>query len=316
MKTIIFADAHGNELKPLTDGSCKALLPVAGKPVIAHTLEILYRAGIREATVLAGPNRELLDSYLAGGTPWGMQLDIQPRTGLMESVGNTHAEDGLLMVRGDELADLDLDSIIRKMRDQGRNVMVKTVHGSTVAVWMHCSAEVDDTLENNLHLALPENGSNNLDSLQAYHRANMDVMRGSYRHLTPAGIELSYGIWSEPGATLSKDCVKSGNIFVGTASHAHENVTITGDAVISERVLIDRQARLADTVILPNTYVGAFTDLTNSIVRGNLLIRVDTGVVTEIGDKHILADITPVNRDSKRRHSLGKRMISACKTCA
>ena len=39
MKTMIFAAGKGTRLKPLTDTVPKAMLPVAGKPLIQHVLE-------------------------------------------------------------------------------------------------------------------------------------------------------------------------------------------------------------------------------------------------------------------------------------
>ena len=39
MDVIIFADRKGQELLPLTDQTCVALLPLAGKLILEHTLE-------------------------------------------------------------------------------------------------------------------------------------------------------------------------------------------------------------------------------------------------------------------------------------
>jgi len=316
MKILILADAHGTELKPLTDRTCKPLLPVAGKPVIAHTLELLYRAGLREATVLAGENRDQLEAQLAGGTAWGIQLDVLPQSGRMEDLEVSRAGERLLLIRGDVLIDLDLGELLEKATRQGTGASVRTAYGYPVIRLMcNCDSGMPEQSEG-LQMALSETAGNALDTLQAYHRANMDLLQGACRHLKPAGIELSYGIWSEPGTSLARDCIGSRNVFIGAASHAHHEVRFAGDCVISERVLIDRQARVGNTVILPNTYVGAYTDLSNTIVWGNSLIRVDTGVITAVADRHILADISPPDRDSRRRPSLKKRLLSAWKTCA
>jgi NDP-sugar pyrophosphorylase family protein len=316
MKTFILADAHGTELKPLSERTCKPLLPVAGKPVIAHTLELLYRVGLREATVLAGENRDQLEEQLAGGAPWGMQLDVLPQSGHMEDLEFSQAGERLLLIRGDVLIDLDLGELLDKATRQGTDASVRTAYGyPVIRLICNCNSGTPEQSKER-QMALSDTACNALDTLQAYHRANMDVIRGVCKHLAPAGIELSYGIWSEPGATLSRNSVRSGNVFMGAASHADVDAVFAGDVVVGERVLIDHQARLAGTVVLPNTYVGAFTDLSNTIVWGNLLIRVDTGVITEIADRHILADISPVNRDSRRRLSLRKRLLSAWKTCA
>ena len=51
MKALIFAAGLGTRLKPLTDHIPKALVPVAGRPLLAHTLERLEQAGATEITV-------------------------------------------------------------------------------------------------------------------------------------------------------------------------------------------------------------------------------------------------------------------------
>ncbi len=51
MKCLIFAAGLGTRLKPLTDTMPKAMVPVAGKPLIEHLLRKLAAAGFDEAVV-------------------------------------------------------------------------------------------------------------------------------------------------------------------------------------------------------------------------------------------------------------------------
>ena len=49
MKAMIFAAGLGTRLKPLTDVLPKALVPVAGKPLLEHICRKLKASGIDDA---------------------------------------------------------------------------------------------------------------------------------------------------------------------------------------------------------------------------------------------------------------------------
>ena len=64
MQVLIFADRLGQELQPLTERTAVALLPVVGKPVLEHALEMVAAAGLREALVAISPQAEALRAAL------------------------------------------------------------------------------------------------------------------------------------------------------------------------------------------------------------------------------------------------------------
>ncbi len=54
MKAIVTAAGRGTRLWPITKECPKPLVPLQGRPIIAHVLEALGRAGIREVVVVTG----------------------------------------------------------------------------------------------------------------------------------------------------------------------------------------------------------------------------------------------------------------------
>ena len=65
MKAVVLAAGVGSRLRPHTDSTPKALLPVAGRPLLDHALEAFSVAGIDEAIVVTGHLAGAIDAHLS-----------------------------------------------------------------------------------------------------------------------------------------------------------------------------------------------------------------------------------------------------------
>ena len=74
-KGIVLAGGSGTRLKPLTDISCKQLLPVYDKPMIFYPISILMLAGIRDiAIVSTKKDIPSIENLLGDGSEYGINL--------------------------------------------------------------------------------------------------------------------------------------------------------------------------------------------------------------------------------------------------
>lgn len=64
MKCLIFAAGLGTRLRPLTDTMPKALVPIAGRPLLAHTIDRLKAEGATEIVVNTHHFAEQVEAYL------------------------------------------------------------------------------------------------------------------------------------------------------------------------------------------------------------------------------------------------------------
>jgi NDP-sugar pyrophosphorylase family protein len=71
----ILAGGLATRLRPLTERVPKVLIPVAGKPFLAHQLELLRRQGIRRVVLCLGHLGEMVTREFGNGSDWGMELD-------------------------------------------------------------------------------------------------------------------------------------------------------------------------------------------------------------------------------------------------
>ena len=86
MKAMIFAAGLGTRLKPITDTLPKALVPVAGQPLLHHVIVKLRDAGYEELVVnvhhFAGQIREYLATH-----DYGIRIHISDETEALLAAG-------------------------------------------------------------------------------------------------------------------------------------------------------------------------------------------------------------------------------------
>lgn len=87
---MIFAAGLGTRLKPLTDTMPKAMVPVAGHPLIYHTLQRVIKAGVSEIVVNVHHFANQIKEYLAAHD-WGVPVRISDESEcLLDTGGGLH----------------------------------------------------------------------------------------------------------------------------------------------------------------------------------------------------------------------------------
>ena len=71
----ILAGGLATRLWPITEKIPKSLVPVAGKPFLAHQLELLRARGIRHAVLCVGYLGEMIQRDFGDGNAFGLRLD-------------------------------------------------------------------------------------------------------------------------------------------------------------------------------------------------------------------------------------------------
>ena len=74
MKAVVLAAGRGTRMKALTADCPKPMLPLAGRPMLAHQLERFAGAGVDEACIVIGYKGEMIREYFAGNPPAGIKL--------------------------------------------------------------------------------------------------------------------------------------------------------------------------------------------------------------------------------------------------
>lgn len=71
----ILAGGLATRLRPITEKIPKSLVPVAGRPFLAHQLELLHSRGLRRAVLCVGHLGEMIQRDFGDGAAYGIRLD-------------------------------------------------------------------------------------------------------------------------------------------------------------------------------------------------------------------------------------------------
>ena len=122
-KAVVLAAGRGSRLGFLTRFRPKALMPVAGRALVAHVLDSLARAGIDEAVVVCGYRGDQLEGALAEGTPLGVACVRNPEYEREASLSLAAAREAcgnepFLLVMGDHLFE---PALVRRLLRAGES---------------------------------------------------------------------------------------------------------------------------------------------------------------------------------------------------
>lgn len=121
MKAMIFAAGLGTRLKPLTDTMPKALVPVAGKPLLWHTIRKLKATGFDEIIINVHHFAEQIIDYIKANNGFDIRIEFSDETrALLDTGGGVKKaswffddEKPFLIHNVDILSDIDLQDLYR-----------------------------------------------------------------------------------------------------------------------------------------------------------------------------------------------------------
>lgn len=117
MKAMIFAAGLGTRLKPLTNTMPKALVPVAGKPMLEHVILKLKAAGFNEIVINVHHFAQQIIDFLKANDNFGIQIHISDETGALLDTGGgvkkaaPHFNEPFLVHNADILSNVDLNEL-------------------------------------------------------------------------------------------------------------------------------------------------------------------------------------------------------------
>lgn len=117
MQAIILAGGKGTRLKELTAEIPKPMIPIGGKPIVEHQIELLKRYHIDKIKIIVNHLKNPLINHLGNGEKWGVNItyfeeEVPLGTSGAFPLFAEELEDTFLVIYGDVMMDLDLDRLL------------------------------------------------------------------------------------------------------------------------------------------------------------------------------------------------------------
>ncbi|MBD3388548.1 MAG: NTP transferase domain-containing protein [Candidatus Altiarchaeales archaeon] len=116
-KAVILAGGKGTRMRPLTYEMPKPMIPLKGKPLVQHIIELCRKYDIREIIMSTGYLGEKIREHFGDGSHLGVDIQYVEEKEELGTAGplrlaEKHLDGPFLMFNGDVLSDIDLSQLI------------------------------------------------------------------------------------------------------------------------------------------------------------------------------------------------------------
>lgn len=251
MKIILICPSERHELEQLTGAQPLAALPLFGDTVIGLWLSHLAASGVKQVEILAADRAEAIKTAVGSGEKWGLECTVHS-----EAIEPTVNEARKKHKPAGDVGFLEVPEDVQVVDHLPWDDSYPMMAG--YASWFSASQVI-------------------LNRIQPGFRVGM-------RQVQP-GVWVGRGSKIEPGAKLHGPC------WVGRGVHIGANAVVGPNCVVEDETYIDDTAELSEAWIGPDTYVGALTQVRDSIAWGNILINWRTNSHIVVPDPFLLSSL-------------------------
>lgn len=294
MRVVIPVAGLGSRLKPHTFTTSKALMQVAGKPVLEYVLNDIEKLNPQEVILIVGHHKELIINFVKENfsnlnTKFIEQEILDGDGGALNlALKKFKQDDDLYVIFGaDTLIDFNLKKELIKLKDVDAGIFATKVDEPK-----HYG--VINTTENNLVYQLeekPENPKSDLAIIGAYYfksliqvkkilselYKNKINLNGEYKIAQVLDILVNDGKSVVKAVPVTKwfDCgrvevILDANKYFLEKSSKNKLIT-KGNCIIIPPCFIDKSAKIGSCVIGPFVSVGKNVEINNSIIKNSIV---------------------------------------------
>jgi mannose-1-phosphate guanylyltransferase len=261
---VVLVGGFGTRLRPLTNHTPKAMLPVANRPFLEHQLEHLASHGVDRVILACGYRPDALRAHFGDRVQYAVEDEPLGTAGAI-----AHAAQGIgetfVACNGDVLTDLDLTALVALHRNRGAllTLALHPVHDPS----RYGVVETDGDGAVTRFVEKPPPGSAGANTINA----GTYVIEPEVLAAVPPGRAVSIERDIFPtliGRGLYAQVHAGRWIDIGTpASYLAANVELApADGLIDPSATVEPGARVARSVVGPGAHVGAGAAVSGSVL--------------------------------------------------
>lgn len=281
LKGLVLSGGKGSRLRPFTYTSAKQLVPIANKPVLFYAIEQLVECGIRDIAIVVGDTADQIRAAVGDGSAFGASVEYIEQDA---PLGIAHAvkiardymgETPFVLYLGDNFLIGGVKSFVDRFRENGANCQI-LLHPVKNPEAFGIAEFVDGQLARIVEK--PSSPPSNLAVIGIY-MFDKHVFEAVERIKPSARGELeitdTIQYLIDKGLNVQAEALDRYWIDTGKMDDILEaNRMVLQSLPPSNRGEVDERSRVYEPVILEE---GA--RVTNSVLRGPLIIGADTEVV-------------------------------------
>ncbi len=129
MKTIILVGGKGTRLRPLTYKIPKPMLPVKGKPILEHQIELLKKYGLADIVMCTGYLGEHVKNHFKNGSGFGVKItysDEKEPLGTGGAIKNAEnfIDSTFFIIYGDIMLNVNMQKLIDFHKERGGKITI------------------------------------------------------------------------------------------------------------------------------------------------------------------------------------------------
>lgn len=287
------------------------LLPVGNRPWLEFWIEWCVARGFTALHLVLGDGAAQVEHAFGSGERWGVSItyhfvrDVQTPAMFLRRSPDLW-RDGLLHVaapvfprRADDQPLAPLDDATRMAGEPSDPAVFYSRRPVDIEAYMNGAAIAPAPFAANELLAQP------LATLADYFDLNLAMVDGEIaRYLTPGyrredRAYLGFNVVYPSSATIAAP------VMIGNDVRLRGLATIGPRAILGNRVIVDRQATVTESLVLDGTYLGPGIELAGRIACGRRLIDPADGTTVDIEDTHWMAPLRAAGGRGEKLRRIG-----------